>query len=103
MDITKARKVVELSKEGKKILVTLWDDKISTCVVEDERQYCESCQGDEEICNDYINYLKEKGYEATEVALGVEVEESLPRFLEEREVMEPEAVEEVAGPGSEEE
>jgi len=85
MDITKARRLVKLSKEGREVLVTLWDDKISTCVVEDEKQYCESCQGDEAICSDFINYLKEKGYEATEVALGeLGDEESLPKFLEER-------------------
>jgi len=86
MDITKAKKVFELTKEGKKVLVTLWDEgKISSCVVADEKQYCESCQGDEQLCSDFIDYLKEKGYEATEVPLGeLEVEESLPKFLEGR-------------------
>lgn len=103
MDITKAKKAFELEKEGKKILITLWEgDKISSCVQQEETQRCETCQGDEKLCSDFIDYLKEKGYEATEVALGeLEVEESLPRFLEEREitvkpsvVVEPEPLEE---------
>jgi len=94
MDITKAKKVVELSKEGRKILVTLWEgDKISTCVTEEQTQTCQTCQCDDETCQEWINHLKEKGYEATEVELGeLEVEESLPRFLEEREVTEVEPI-----------
>ena len=96
MDITKARKVYELTKEGKKVLVTLWDgDKISSCVVADEKQYCESCQGDEAVCSEFIEYLKEKGYEATEVPVAeLEVEESLPKFLEQRTAPTEAAVEE---------
>lgn len=89
MDITKAKKVVELEKDGRKILVTLWEgDQISSCVTgEDNRkQYCETCQGNEELCNEWLNHLKEKGYEATEFELGeLELEESLPKFFEERE------------------
>jgi len=84
-DITKAKKVFELTKEGKKILVTLWEgNKLSSCVEEESRQYCEACEGDETLCNEFVEHLKEKGYEATEVLLGPEAEESLPRFLEER-------------------
>jgi hypothetical protein len=88
MDITKAKKVVRLSKEGREVFVTLWEgDKISSCVQEQEtkQQYCETCEGNEVLCSQFIDYLKEKGYEATEVPLGeLAVEESLPRFLEER-------------------
>jgi len=99
MDITKAKKVFELSKDNKKILVTLWDgDKISSCVTEEPsptstlefpppaaKQYCETCQCDDKTCQEWIDHLKEKGYQATEVKLGeLELEESLPKFLEER-------------------
>ena len=100
MGITKAKKVIELSKDNKKILVTLWEgDKISSCVTEEPsptstlefpppvaKQYCETCQCDDETCQEWINHLKEKGYQATEIKLGeLELEESLPKFLEERE------------------
>lgn len=107
MDITKAKKVVELSKDNRTILVTLWDgDKISSCVTEEPpsvpppengseilqapKQYCESCQGDEALCNEFVEHLKAQGYQATEVHLGeLGIEESLPRFLEERKVVIP--------------
>jgi len=88
MDITKARKLVKLTKEDREILVTLWDgDKISSCMIEEDRkQTCETCQGDEECCRSWIEHLKEKGYRATEIELGeIGLEESLPRFLEEKE------------------
>ncbi|GAH61621.1 unnamed protein product [marine sediment metagenome] len=118
MDITKARKVVELTKGNRKILVTIYEGgQISSCVTEEPppteslefppvapKQYCETCLCDDETCQEWIDHLKGKGYQATEIELGDELEESLPRFLEERGVeVEPEAVEEVAGPGSEEE
>lgn len=90
-----AKRVVALTKDNKRILVTYWDSGlISSCVEEESSQTCESCQGDDELCQQWVEHLKEKGYEATEVALGEEVEESLPRFLEQREVrvkVEPEA------------
>lgn len=87
MDISKAKRVFELEKEGKKVLVTLWEgDKISSCVVDEAKQYCDTCQGDEGLCQDFIDYLKDKGYQATEVELGEQIDESLPRFLETREV-----------------
>ena len=88
MDITKARKVVELSKDNTKILVTLWEgDRISSCVTEETKQRCETCQGDEGLCSEYINHLRGQGYQATEIEVGeLGVEESLPQFLEEREV-----------------
>lgn len=100
MDITKAKKVVELEKDGRKILITLYEGgQISSCVTEEPpltsnlefpppaaKQYCETCQCDDETCQEYIEHLKEKGYEATEIELGeLAIEESLPRFLEERE------------------
>ena len=107
MDISKAKKLIELEKEGRKILLTLWEgDQISSCVIgsEEKRQYCESCQGDEELCRDYVEHLKSQGYEATEIELGeLELEESLPKFLEQREIpveVQPVA-EEAPAPGEE--
>jgi len=88
MDITKARKVVELSKDNKKILVTLWESgQISSCVADEVKQHCETCQGDEGLCNEFIEHLKSQGYQATEVELAeLEIEEGLPKFLEQREI-----------------
>jgi len=100
VDISKAKRVFELSKDNKKILVTLWEgDKISSCVTEEPaltsnfefpppvpKQYCETCQCDDETCQGWIAHLKEKGYQATEIELGeLGLEESLPKFLEQRE------------------
>lgn len=96
MDITKAKKLVELVKDNRKILLTLWDgNKISSCVSEEPpagvspevapKQYCESCQGDEALCNEFLEHLKGQGYQAKEIQLGeLGIEESLPKFLEER-------------------
>jgi len=88
MDISKAKKLVELEKDGRKILVTLWEgNQISSCVTgeNNKKQYCESCQGDDELCRDYVEHLKSQGYEATEVELEeLEIEEGLPKFMEER-------------------
>lgn len=82
----KAKRITELNKEGKSILVALWpDDKVISCVTSELAKRCESGVCDEETFNHYINYLKEQGYEATEIELGeLELEESLPKFLEER-------------------
>jgi hypothetical protein len=85
MDISKARRLVELEKEGQKVLVTLWDgDKITCCQTTSEaRSSCESCQGDEQICEEYIDYLKEKGFKVTEIELAdLDFAGSLPSFLE---------------------
>jgi len=88
MDISKARRLVELEKGDRKILLTLWEgDQISSCVEEEQTKYCETCQCDDEICQEYIDHLKSQGYAATEVKLGeLEAAESLPKFLEERKV-----------------
>ncbi len=46
MDISKAKKVVELTKGSRKILVTLYEGgQVSSCI-EDEakKKYCETCQ-----------------------------------------------------------
>lgn len=87
MDISKARRFVELEKEGRKVLLTLWEgDQITSCVEEQEKKYCETCQCNDELCNSYVEYLKEKGYQATEIELGEAIEETLPKFLEEREL-----------------
>ncbi len=89
MDISKAKKVVELTKGDRKILVTVFEGgQVSSCI-EDEakKKYCETCQADDETCQQWIEHLKEKGYEATEIELGgLELEESLPKFLEQREI-----------------
>jgi len=88
MDITKAKKIIELSKDNRSILLTLWESgQITSCIKEAEakKQYCENCRGDESLCNDYAEYLKGKGYQATEIELGeLGIEESLPKFLEGR-------------------
>jgi len=86
MDISKAKKLVELSKGDKKILVTVYEGgQVSSCVETETKKYCETCQCDDETCREWINHLKEKGYEATEIELGeLEAAESLPKFLEER-------------------
>ena len=87
MDISKARRLVELEKDGRKILLTLWDGNlISSCVEDQEEKYCETCQCDDEICEEYIDHLKAKGYGATEIKLGELAAESLPSFIQEREV-----------------
>jgi len=92
MDISKAKRVVELGKPGslRRIFITVWEgDRISSCVKEadEPKQYCETCEGDDALCNEFVEHLKEKGYQATEIELGeLELEESLPKFLEEREV-----------------
>lgn len=100
-DITKAKKVFELSKDNKKILVTLYEGgQVSSCVTEEPpptsspefpppaaKQYCETCQCDDETCQEWVESLKAKGYQSTEIELGeLGLEESLPKFLEKREV-----------------
>ena len=80
MDISKAKKFVELNKGDRKILVTIYEGgQVSSCI-EDEakKSYCETCQ-------EWIEHLKSQGYQATEIELGeLEIEESLPKFLEQR-------------------
>lgn len=96
MDITKAKKLVELTKGDRKILVTVYEGgQVSSCIEGESKKYCETCQADDELCQEWIEHLKEKGYEATEFELGeLELEESLPKFLEEREL--PDEVQPVA-------
>jgi len=88
VDISKAKKLVELTKGDRKILVTIYEGgQVSSCI-EDEakKSYCETCQADDETCRQWIEHLKSQGYEATEIELGeLEIEESLPKFLEQRE------------------
>jgi len=94
MDITKAKKVVELEKEGRKILIALYEGgQVSSCVEAEAKKYCETCQADDELCQEWIDHLKSQGYEATEMELGeLELEESLPKFLEQREEQKIEVV-----------
>ena len=88
MDISKARKVVELTKDNRKILITIYEGgQVSSCIEDEAKKYCETCQCDEGLCQEYIEDMKTRGYQATEVELGeLELEESLPKFLQEREV-----------------
>jgi len=88
VDISKAKKVVELTKDTRKILVTVYEGgQVSSCVEDEAKKYCETCQADDELCQEWIEHLKEKGYEAVEVELGdLELDESLPKFLSEREI-----------------
>lgn len=86
MSIERARRVVRLTKEDspKEVLVTMWEGgRISSCVVDEGvRQSCQACEGDEALCSEWLDYLQQKGYTATEVELQEgEPEESLPRFL----------------------
>ncbi|KKN87021.1 hypothetical protein LCGC14_0262900 [marine sediment metagenome] len=87
MSITKAKKLIELEKDGRKILVTLYEGgQVSSCVEEETKRYCETCECDDETCQEWVESLKAKGYQATEIELGeLALEESLPKFLEERE------------------
>lgn len=86
MDITKAKKLVELEKDGRKILVTLYEGgQVSSCVEEEDQRYCETCQADDVLCQEYIEDMVNRGYQATEIELGeLQLEETLPRFLAER-------------------
>ena len=88
MDISKARRLVELEKDGRKVLLTLWGrNLVSSCVEKQEKTYCETCQCNDETCQEYIEHMKAQGYGVTEIKLGeVDAAESLPKFLEEREV-----------------
>ncbi len=90
MDITKtkAKKLVELTRGDRKILVTIYEGgQVSSCIETEAKKYCETCQCDDELCQQWLEHLKEKGYEATEFELGeLDLEESLPKFLEEREI-----------------
>lgn len=85
IDITKAKRVVELSKDNKRILITLFEGgQISSCVEDERRKQCEICQGDDELCNQWVDHLKERGYEATEIEMAeLGLEESLPGFPKE--------------------
>ena len=87
MDISKALKLIELEKEGRKVLIALYEGgQISSCVEAGAKKYCETCQADDETCQEWIEHLKSQGYQATEIELGeLELEESLPKFLEQRE------------------
>ena len=82
----KVKKVVELIKDDSKILITVLEgDQVASCVEEETKKYCEACQCDEGMCDEWIEHLKSKGYQATEVRLGeMDGGESLPRFLEDR-------------------
>jgi len=87
VDISKALKLIELEKEGRKVLIALYEGgQISSCVEAGAKKYCETCQADDETCQEWIEHLKSQGYQATEIELGeLELEESLPKFLEQRE------------------
>jgi len=61
--------------------------QVSSCIEDESKRYCETCQADDELCQEWIEHLKEKGYEATEIELGeLTLEESLPKFLEQKEI-----------------
>lgn len=95
MEISKARKLVELTKGDKKIMVTIFEGgQVSSCIEDEAKKYCETCQCDDQTCLAWLNHLRDKGYQATEVELGeLALEESLPKFLEQREApVEPEVV-----------
>jgi hypothetical protein len=84
---SQAKRVVELKKGDTRILVTVLEgNEVASCVEEENKKYCETCQCDDETCQEWINHLESQGYQATEIELGeLGLEESLPRFLEQRE------------------
>ncbi|MBA7621903.1 hypothetical protein ES703_29273 [subsurface metagenome] len=95
MAIAKAKRLIELEKEGRKVLVTIYEGgQVSSCIEDEAKKYCETCQCDDETCSQWIDYLKQRGYEATEIELGeLELEESLPKFLQQKEItVKPEAI-----------
>ena len=95
MDISKAKKVVELTRGDRKILITVYEGgQVSSCIEAEAKKYCETCQADDELCQQWIEHLKGKGYQAIEIELGeLGLEESLPKFLEQREAtVKPEVV-----------
>ena len=83
MAIAKAKRLIELEKEGRKVLVTIYEGgQVSSCIEDEAKKYCETCQCDDELCQEWIEHLKSQGYQATEIELGeLELEESLPSFL----------------------
>ncbi|MBA7680425.1 hypothetical protein ES703_88741 [subsurface metagenome] len=95
MDISKAKRLIELEKGGRKVLVTIYEGgQVSSCIEDEAKKYCETCQCDDELCQEWIEHLKSQGYQATEIELGeLELEESLPKFLKQREItIKPEVV-----------
>lgn len=96
MDITTARKLVELTKGDRKVLLTVYDgNQVSSCVEEAGRAACENCQADDAMCQEYVEHMKAQGYEVTEIELGeLDIAESLPKFLRER-AMQPPAMKEL--------
>lgn len=107
METSQAKRVVELKKGDTRILVTVLEgDEVASCVEEENKKYCETCQCDDETCQEWIDHLKSQGYQATEIELGeLGLEESLPRFMAQKEsVATPAvapAVETEAGPPAE--
>lgn len=96
MDTTKATKVVELTKGTKKVVVALWDNgQISSCAIEENKQECDFCKGNPELCQQYIERLQSDGYAVTDFEVGeLGPEVSLSKFIEEQEgiVVQPSVV-----------
>lgn len=91
MDIKKAKRLIELRRDDRRIVVTQFENEVSSCVIEAEkRQRCETCAANDEACNAWLDHLKEQGYEVKEIDLAdTEVQESLSRFMAERQIIEP--------------
>ena len=91
MDIKKAKRLIELKRDDRRIVVTQFENEVSSCVIEAEkRQRCETCVADDKDCNEWLDYLRGQGYEVKEIDLAdTEVQESLSRFMAERQIIEP--------------
>lgn len=84
--MARAKKLIELTKDNTKVVVTVWDEgKISSCVEAEAKKYCETCDGDDILCQEYIEHLKSRGFQAQEIELGeLSVEDTLPEFIRQR-------------------
>ena len=84
----KAKRIIELNKGNKSILVTVWEGgQVSNCITERDkgRSLCETCAADDAACNEWLDYLRNQDYEVKEIDLAdTEVQESLSRFMAER-------------------
>lgn len=94
IEINEAKKIVELRKDDRKILVTVYESgQVSCCTEERNESFCEKCQCDDETCKQWIENMKEKGYQATEIELGGLKDDSLHSFIASRAIMAEETLE----------
>ena len=94
--MAKPKRHVELTKDNRKVIVSLLDgDLITSCITDPEmlqKSSCEVCKGDDKLCQDYIDFLHGQGYDVQEVSDEdlENPEVSLPKFIEGRAIAVPE-------------